>query len=181
MKLKCMIGVAVLLACASGASAEKLSKDFRLAFEGQFPPQRSFAVVVEKGIPTTSIYGVQGNQSAAHYSIDVIGGNWKTSGGLLDTDQQAVDFLNVGEIMQLDSISFKDNRVDLRMVSTEAHQVTRGDWLSSRRPEPVATYFKFFLPFSRQFWRCQFIVYQVNELLALFRRIQATVLSFHDL
>ena len=46
------------------------------------------------------------------------------------------------------SIAYKDNRLDLRMVSLEAHKVTRGEWfLKSRKPEPVATNFKFFFPF----------------------------------
>ncbi|MCI0573840.1 MAG: hypothetical protein L0Y66_24150, partial [Myxococcaceae bacterium] len=37
---------------------------------------------------------------------------------------------------------------DLRMVSVEAHKVTRGDWvLKSTKREPVATNFKFFFPF----------------------------------
>ena len=50
--------------------------------------------------------------------------------------------------MELDSVSYKDNRVDLRMVSVEAHKVTRGSWiLKQRKPEPVATNFKFFFPF----------------------------------
>jgi len=149
MKLESMVTGAVVLACAVSVSAEKLPRDFRDAFERAFPEQRAYAVVLEEGIPTTSIYGIQGDQTAAHYSVDIIEGGWKTSGGLLDLNQEAVDFLSVGEILQLDSISYKNNRVDLRMVSTEAHQVSRGSWPSSSKgPEPVATNFKFFLPFD---------------------------------
>jgi hypothetical protein len=102
------------------------------------------------GLPTTSIYGVKGETTGgtAHYSIDVKDGGWKTSEGFMDFDQTAADLLRKGEVMELDSIAYKDNRLDLRMVSLEAHKVTRGEWiLKSRKPEPVATNFKFFFPF----------------------------------
>jgi hypothetical protein len=67
----------------------------------------------------------------------------------MDFDQTAADFLHKGEVMELASIAYKDNRVDLRMVSLEAHKVTRGSWiLKSHKPEPVATNFKFFFPFT---------------------------------
>jgi hypothetical protein len=129
--------------------AEKPAPDFRAAFEQTFRKGRTFAVVVQPGVPTTSIYGVEGKSSGtAHFSVDVVDGRWKTSVGILDFDQTAADTLNLGEVMELDSMSYKDNRVDLRMVSVEAHKVTRGGWLlKQRKPEPVATNFKFFFPF----------------------------------
>ena len=133
---------------AGPARAEKLSNEFKAAFEQTFRPKWTFAVVVQDGVPTTSIYGVEGKQTAAHYSVDVVNGRWKESEGLLDTDQKAVDFLTKGEVLQLTSISYKDNRVDLRMESVEAHRVTRGSWpLKTTKREPVATNFKFFFPF----------------------------------
>jgi hypothetical protein len=56
--------------------------------------------------------------------------------------------LALGEVMELASISYKDNRVDLRLVSLAAHKVTRGTWPSQEtKREPVATNFKFFFPF----------------------------------
>jgi len=103
-----------------------------------------------EGVPTTSIYGVKGETTGgtAHYSIDIVDGAWKPSEGILDFDQTAADSLHKGEVMELASIAYKDNRLDLRMVSLEAHRVTRGSWiLKQRKPEPVATNFKFFLPF----------------------------------
>jgi hypothetical protein len=129
--------------------AEKPAPDFRAEFEQTFRKGRTWAVVVQPGVPTTSIYGVKGDsKGTAHFSIDVVDGKWKTSEGILDFDQTAADTLNLGEVMELDSISYKDNRIDLRMVSVEAHKVTRGSWLlKQRKPEPVATNFKFFFPF----------------------------------
>jgi hypothetical protein len=128
--------------------AEKLSREFKASFEQTFRPGWTHAVVVQPGIPTTSIYGINGDQKDAHYSVDCRDGGWKTSQGLLDSDQVAADALALGEVMELASISYKDNRVDLRLVSLAAHKVTRGTWPSQEtKREPVATNFKFFFPF----------------------------------
>lgn len=150
MKKKLPIGVALCLLDAASLRAEKLSPEFRAAFEKTFQPGFTHAVVVKQGVPTTSIYGIEGDTNTGHYSIDIVNGQWKPSEGFLDTDQAAADLLRKGEILKLDSVSYKDNRVDLRMVSLEAHEVTRGGWLlTDRKPEPVATNFKFFLPFAK--------------------------------
>lgn len=150
MKHACALGMAALL-LAAPAAAEKISKEFRAQFETKFPPKRVWGVVMQQGVPTTSIYGKDGNSTYAHYSVDVVSEqDWKTSGGFLDTDQVAVDFLDQGEVMELDSIAWKDNRIDMRWVSIEAKKVTRGEWpFKSTKPEPVATNFKFFLPYAK--------------------------------
>jgi len=140
--------LAVVAAAATPAQAQKLGPDFKAAFELMFRPKHTYAVVMQQGVPTTSIYGVDGKSSStAHYSIDVIDGRWKTSAGILDFDQTAVDFLIPGEIMEVASVAYKENRVDLRMVSLEAHKVTRGSLFKTTNREPVATNFKFFFPF----------------------------------
>lgn len=147
MKTRTFVAGLALVA-APPAQAGKLSQDFRYAFERTFTPKRGYAVIVQKGVPTTSIYGVKGDSTDAHYSVDVVDGRWKTSSGLLDFDQTMADFLNLGEVMEVDSIAYRDNRIDLRMVSSEAHKVTRGSgWAQKTKPEPVATNFKFFLPY----------------------------------
>ena len=139
----------LLVMGAATVTAAKLPDDFRAAFEKTYRKGR-YAVVLQPGIPTTSIYGVNGDQTAAHYSVDIVDGNWKTSEGILDLDQTAADFLEKGEVMELASISYKDNRADLRMVSVEAKKVTRGSWpLKAEHREPVATNFKFFFPFDK--------------------------------
>jgi hypothetical protein len=109
----------VLLVSPAPLAAAKLSNEFRAAFERTYRQGR-YAVVMQPGLPTTSIYGVEGEQTDAHYSIDVRDGGWRTSEGFLDTDQVAADFLERGEVMELASLSYKDNRVDMRMVSLEA-------------------------------------------------------------
>jgi hypothetical protein len=145
--------VAAVVLCLAGASpllAEKVSQDFRAAFEQTVRPRRSHAVVMMDGLPTTSIFGVEGDTTggSAHFSIDVREEGWKTSEGIMDFDQTAADFLHKGEVMEVASIAYMDNRLDMRMVSLEAHKVTRGSWiLKSHKPEPVATNFKFFFPF----------------------------------
>lgn len=144
-----VLAVALAAVSAAPASAEKIPAEFRVVFERTFAPNRTYGVVMQEGVPTTSIYGVEGNQTLAHYSIDVVDGRWRTSQGLLDTDQTAADFLAKGEVVELKSISWKDNRVDLRFESTEAHKVTRGAlFLQNTKREPVATNFKFFFPFT---------------------------------
>ncbi|HET6896804.1 MAG TPA: hypothetical protein VFK70_00580, partial [Vicinamibacteria bacterium] len=123
MKTRVLVlsGVAFAMVSAQVSAAEKLSPAFRAAFERSFRAGRTFAVVVQAGVPTTSVYGVDGKSSStAHYSIDVVDGRWKTSQGILDFDQTAADYLNKGEVMELNSMSYKENRVDLRMVSVEA-------------------------------------------------------------
>lgn len=152
MKLSPAAAAALLsLAGTSPVLAEKVPQDFRKVFEQTFRPKRSHVVVMVEGLPTTSIFGVDGESTGgtAHYSIDIKDGGWKTSEGIMDFDQTAADVLRKGEVMELDSIAYKDDRLDLRMVSLEAHKVTRGSWiLKSRKPEPVATNFKFFFPFK---------------------------------
>jgi hypothetical protein len=107
-------------------------------------------VAVRKGIPTTSIYGVKGDQTAAYYSLDIVGeDDWRPSQGLLDTDQVAVDFLDQGEVLEVVDVSFKDNRIDVRTVSVESKKVTRGSFLGTTKREPVSTNFKFFLPYPK--------------------------------
>lgn len=140
---------ALVLAVAAPAAAAKIPPDFRAEFERTFRKGRTFAVVARPGVPTTSIYGVKGDSNGtAHYSVDIVDGEWKPSQGLLDFDQTAADFLNEGEVLELNAISWKDDRLDMRFVSLEAHKVTRGDLFKSTKREPVATNFKFFFPFA---------------------------------
>src|SRR5687767_3483372 len=134
-----VLAVALTAFSAAPARAGKMPPEFRAMFERTFAAGRTYGVVMQEGVPTTSIYGVEGNQTLAHYSIDIVDGRWKTSQGLLDTDQTAADFLGKGEVVELKSISWKDNRVDLRFESTEAHKVTRGAlFLKNTKREPVA-------------------------------------------
>jgi hypothetical protein len=137
--------VAVALA-APAAAADKMAPEFKAAWEGAVR-KGQFAVVTAKGIPTTSVYGVDGQQADAYFSVDVKGGVWQASQGLFDLNQVEADTLNVGEVMELAGVSVKagENRIDLRMVSVEAHKVKRGDGRAAR--EPVSTNFKFFFPF----------------------------------
>jgi hypothetical protein len=139
---------AVLLVAALPAVGQKLGGDFRSEFERTFSPGHTWVVLLRDGIPTTSVYGTSGTSDNAHFSIDVRDGEWTESKGLLDLDQTAADELARGEILELDSISYKDARVDLRFVSIEVHKVMRHDGVTdTMRREAVATNFKFFLPF----------------------------------
>jgi hypothetical protein len=139
---------ALVALSAASAFAERIPPEFRSAFEGRVH-KGVFGVVVQKGVPTTSIYGVKGDQTDAYYSVDIKGGDWQTSEGWLDLNQVAVDSLTPGEVMEVVDVTFKDGRIDLRLVSLEAHKVTRGSGFSkTNKREPVSTNFKFFFPFS---------------------------------
>src|SRR5687768_4376718 len=140
--------VACLSTLAEPAAAGGIPADFRAAFEGRVR-RGAFAVVARPGIPTVPLHGLDGKQADAYFSVDVKRGEWKPSTGLMDLNQVAVDHLAPGEIMEIVDVTYKDkdNRVDVRLVSREAHEVTRA---ASARPatrEPVATNFKFFFPF----------------------------------
>lgn len=149
MRLRPFAVVAALaLAAAAPAAAERIPPDLRSAFEGKIR-RGFFGVVMQKGVPTTSIYGVKGDETAAYYSVDIKGGEWQTSEGLLDFNQVAVDALSLGEVMEVVDVTYKDARIDLRMASLEAHKVTRGGGFSkATKREPASTNFKFFFPFA---------------------------------
>jgi hypothetical protein len=148
MKTRLPLVAALVITFAGPLRAERIPAEFRAPFEQRFWAGKTFAVVLQKGIPTMSIYGVRGDSTNAHYSIDVLGeNNWKVSEGLLDFDQTEVAYLDFGEVMELNSLSWKDNRVDLKLISVESKKVTRGSgFLKSTKREPVATNFKFFFP-----------------------------------
>lgn len=143
---------AVVVLCllpALPASAEKIPPEFRSAFEGKVRANFTYGVVVKKGVPTTSIYGIAGDETSAFYSVDIKGGEWVASTGFLDLNQVAADVLVLGEVVEIVDVTFKDARIDLRTVSLEAHKVTRGSGFSqSTKREPVSTNFKFFFPFA---------------------------------
>lgn len=141
--------LAPALLCALPARAEKIPPDFRSAFEGRVRRNRTYGVVVQKGVPTTSIYGVDGQQTDAFFSVDIKGGDWQASTGFLDFNQVMADYLVLGEVLEVVDVTFKDNRIDLRMVSVEAHKVSRGSGFSqTTKREPASTNFKFFFPFA---------------------------------
>jgi hypothetical protein len=149
--MKLRVAVALMAAAVlSGlpARAETIPPDFRSAFEGKVRRNRTYGVVVQKGVPTTSIYGVDGKQTNAYFSVDIKGGDWEASKGLLDFNQVVADYLVPGEVMEVVDVTFKDDRIDLRMVSVEAHKVTRGSGFGqTTKREPSSTNFKFFFPF----------------------------------
>src|SRR5260221_13124735 len=143
MKPRLPLVAALVVAWAGPLQAEKIPAEFRAPFEQKFWAGKTYAVVLQKGIPTMSIYGVRGDSTNAHYSIDVIGENWKASEGLLDFDQTDVAYLDLGEVMELNSLSWKDNRVDLKLISVESKKVTRGSgFLMNTKSDRVCPHFR---------------------------------------
>jgi hypothetical protein len=157
-----------LVALSAEAAKQKIPPEFRSAFEGRVH-RGSYAVMTQKGVPTTSVYGVDGQQTDAYYSVDVKGGAWQASTGMFDFNQVEADTLNLGEVVEIAQVSFKDgdNRIDVRTVSVEAHKVTRGGRTSR---EPVSTNFKFFFPVPLQ--SAQDVAQAVEYIEAFFKVFQ---------
>ena len=148
MKSRVALALAALVLGSTPTWAEKLSDDFRAEFQRQIH-KRTYAVVLQKGIPTVPINGLKSDQSgAATFGVDVVSpSEWHSSTGLMDTNQEIGEFLDVGEILEVVDVTFKDNRVDLRTISTEAKKIKRGAWiLKTENRETVSTNFKFFFP-----------------------------------
>ena len=143
------IGTWVALAGCADAADRVIPGGFRAAFESRVR-RGLFAVVARSGIPTVPVHGLDGKQTDAYYSVDVKRGDWKPSQGFLDLNQVANDQLAVGEVMEVVGVTYKDNdnRIDVRLVSRDAHDVVRtgGSGQVDTR-EPVGTNFKFFFPF----------------------------------
>jgi hypothetical protein len=133
-----------LAALPAAAAAEPIPPYFRTAFL-EIVHKGSYVVVKQGGIPFTPVHGVDGKQVDAYYSIDVKNGSWSPSTGLMDTNQLQAGTFEPGEVMEVVDVTFKDGRIDLRLVSVEPHDVQRPKTGAGR--EPVSTNFKFFFPF----------------------------------
>ncbi len=148
MKSRVAPALVALVLASTPAWAEKISEDFRAEFQRQVR-KRTYVVVLQKGIPTVPINGVKNDQSgAATFGVDIVSASeWRSSTGLMDSNQQIGEFLDPGEMLEVVDVTFKDNRVDLRTISTEAKKITRGAWiLKTENRETVSTNFKFFFP-----------------------------------
>jgi hypothetical protein len=136
--------LALSLAALPAPAAEPIPPYFRTAFL-ELVHKGSYAVVKQGGIPFTPVHGADGKQVEAYFSIDVKNGAWTPSTGLMDTNQLQTGTFEPGEVMEVVDVTFKDGRIDLRLVSVEPHDVQRPK--SGPGREPVSTNFKFFFPF----------------------------------
>jgi hypothetical protein len=142
-------GLAALLLARAVAAAD-LPPDFRTEFEKVFPPNQAYAVVMAEGIPTLTVGGAQGSAFFKfHYAIDVVNGQWYASKPFVKVDQaqEPNDALLKGEVMKLQSVAYKKDRVELHLVSLDKHSVSRDKGYRDLRHELVSTKFKFFFPF----------------------------------
>lgn len=146
-----LLALAVLtLLDAAPLAAEKLSAEFRAAFEKVYRKEASHAVVMHGGIPTTSVYGPRKTYKTGYYDIEIEDGEWRRCPNPDEPDQMELGRLEKGEIVKLAGIAYKDNRINLRMVALEPREVTRNSLTRIKdQYEPVATNFRFFLPFDK--------------------------------
>ena len=145
MKNGVLAGVLSLGAVAAAQAGQPAPRDFQRLFE-QYVSRGAYAVVRQEGLPTTPVHGADGKQVEAYYSVDVKGGEWKPSNGFMDTNQVQTSTLRPGELMEVVDVTFKDgDRIDLRLVTVEPHEVLRPK--TGPGLEPASTNFKFFFPF----------------------------------
>jgi hypothetical protein len=126
--------------------AAKIPSDFRAAFEQAYREEQTWAVVVRAGIPAMTVHGPRSSYNTGSYAIDVVDGAWKAAN---EFENVVTAHLARGEVMKLADIGYKDNRIDLRLVALEPRKVTRQT--PTRivdKLEPVATKFRFSLPFA---------------------------------
>lgn len=148
MSSRVVSALALAVLSSAPVRAEKLSDDFRSEFQ-RIVRRRTYAVVVQKGVPTVPINGMKGDQAGnATFGVDIVSPTeWRSAQGLFDSNQDVASLLEPGEILEVVDVTFKDNRVDIRTVSTEAKKIRRGAWiLKTEIRETVSTNFKFFFP-----------------------------------
>ena len=69
MKARLTLAAGLVVLGAVALRAEKPAPDFRADFEQTFRKGRTWAVVVQAGVPTTSIYGVKGEWEVENQGI----------------------------------------------------------------------------------------------------------------
>lgn len=149
--MRIVLTAMVSIVIATCSVQAKIGDDLEKELKKVFIPNKTYAVVMKSDLPTTSVYGIQGDQTEAYYGIDIKEGEWSNSEGFWDFNQMVVDHFNVGEVLELKYSYIRPNRLDLHMVSLEQHKVTRNDGLfNSEQREPVATLFKFFMPYPKE-------------------------------
>lgn len=134
----CVFAAALgLIAWTLPIVAQRLSTEFRQAFEHEVRPLRTHAVVVRTGLPTAAIDNrdpVSGNVIVA-----LAGADWKPVANLGQLPRME-EFLLQGEVLQLVRVTYSENLVDLRMVSLDPHKSIRGF------SKPVVTTFRLTVP-----------------------------------
>jgi len=133
---------AVQMLVLGGALLADIPVAFRTAFEQRFRPGQTYAVVLKAWIPAAAVSDTHPD------AIDVVKGGWRRSTGFGDPGTGGGDitaYLGLGEVLELVSLHYKDDRIDLVFRSVDLHEVVKKE---KRRTAQVATRFKFFFPFS---------------------------------
>lgn len=133
------IAMAFAMAVPLSLAAQRLSTDFRQAFERQVRPLRTYVVILKNGVPTTPI---DNRDPGASNMIALVSGNGWRPAPTAGPPPQYDEFLQPGEILQLVRISYNENEIDLRMVSVDPHTSVRG-WTKL-----VVTTFRVVVPVS---------------------------------
>jgi hypothetical protein len=117
---------------------------FRAEVNKSFP-KRSVTVIVKEKLPTTSVLGFNGEHTDAYASVDIgADSSWKLSEDRSSSYQRPLDTLSLGEVMRLVDVTYKENRLDLRLVSLDTHKIGRGKGIFRQySQEEVSTNLRF--------------------------------------
>jgi hypothetical protein len=134
--------VCLLVVCSLAALRGQSRDAIRLSFERLFPTDGTYAVVVRSDLPTVSINGARGRERGkARLTLEISDERWKQEGSL--GREPATGTLHLGEIVKLEEVHYGDKEVELRLQSTEPHDIVRDpDKPEKNRREPVATVLK---------------------------------------
>jgi hypothetical protein len=113
---------------------ESKGKAVRIPFERQYPPDRTYAVVVRADLPTIPVKGAH----ESGFPIQAGETGWKGPGSMFRA--KPAGNLALGEVMKVEHIDYANDHVDLRLVSADPHEIV----VDASRPdrnkrEPVVT------------------------------------------
>lgn len=100
-------------------------KAVRVPFEQQYPPDRTYAVVVRQDLPTIPVKGVR----EPGFPIEAGETDWTGPGSMFRA--KPVGNLSLGEVMKVERVDYANDHVDLRLVSVDAHEIV----VDANRPD----------------------------------------------
>ena len=92
-------------------------KAVRVPFEKQYPPDRTYAVVVREDLPTIPLKGAR----EPGFPIEAGDTDWKGPGSMFRA--KPAGNLALGEVMKVERVEYAKDHVDLRLVSVDAHPI----------------------------------------------------------
>ncbi len=107
-------------------------KAVRVPFQKAYPPDRTYAVIVRRDLPTIAIKGSR----ESSYPLEIVEGGWKGPGAMFRA--KPVGNLAFGEVMKVERVDIGGNEAELTLVSVDALEIsTDADHPERKRVERV--------------------------------------------